>query len=85
MVVKEFLNPDNGHMAEKTICTKLGRRIRALRDKHNLTQEEFSAKANISTKYLQNLEGKRPKAASIVTIEKIAKAFGMNISQFFRF
>ena len=85
MVVKEFLSPDNGYMAEKTICIKLGKRIRALRIKNHMTQEELSAQANISTKYLQNLEGSNPKTASIITIEKLAKAFGTTISQFLRF
>ena len=85
MVVKKFSSPDNERMVERMVCVKLGKRIRTLRNTHNLTQEELSARANISTKYLQNLEGKDPKAASIITIEKLAKAFGMSISQFFRF
>ena len=85
MVVKGFFSSDNERMAERTVCVKLGRRIRALRDKNNLTQEELSARANISTKYLQNLEGKTPKTASIITIEKLSKAFGITISQFLNF
>ena len=82
MVVKIFFSPDNGRMVETTICIKLGKRIRLLRKKYKLTQEELSARANISTKYLQNLEGKNPKTASIITIEKLAKAFNLTPSKF---
>ena len=49
----------------KDIRIEFGRDIRSLREQYNLTQEELADKANISTKYLQNLEGKNPKTASI--------------------
>jgi len=60
-----------------TVCLKFGKQIRYLREKHCLTQEELASRANISTKYLQNLEGKKPKVASLVTLEKLAKGFGI--------
>ena len=56
----------------KDIRLQLGQRIRGLRSKSNLTQDELAARAGISTKYLQNLEGKAPKTASIITIQKLA-------------
>ena len=56
----------------KNICIGLGENIRALRIKNKLTQEELTDKAGISTKYLQNLEGKNPKKANVVTLEKLA-------------
>jgi transcriptional regulator with XRE-family HTH domain len=67
------------------IRTKFGKQIRALRARHNLTQEQLADKSGISTKYLQNLEGKNPKTASIITIEKIAKGFGISIQEFLHF
>ena len=63
----------------KNICIRLGENIRALRIKHKLTQEELADKAGISTKYLQNLECKNPKSASVVTLEKLAKGLGIPI------
>ena len=78
MVVKHILCLDNRHMA-KDICIRLGENIRVLRAKRKLTQEELADKAGISTKYLQNLEGKNPKKASVVTLEKLAKGFGIPI------
>ena len=67
------------------VCFELGRRIIYLRDKQNLTQEELAHRANISTKYLQNLEGKKPKVASVITLEKLAKGFGIPLWEFLRF
>ena len=66
------------------VCLKLGRQIRLLREKNQLTQEELASRANISTKYLQNLEGKKPKVASIVTLEKLAKGFNIPIWELLR-
>ena len=59
----------------KDIRLQLGQRIRDLRSKNNLTQDELAGKAGISTKYLQNLEGKNPKKATIVTLQKLACGF----------
>jgi transcriptional regulator with XRE-family HTH domain len=76
MVVKCVFSQDNMRMT-KDICIRLGENIRALRIKYKLTQEGLADKAGISTKYLQNLEGKNPKKASVVTLEKLAKGFGI--------
>ena len=63
----------------------LGKQLRSLRKKHNLTQEELADKSGISTKYLQNLEGKNPKTASIITIKKLAHGFGLPTWEILRF
>lgn len=69
----------------KDIRLRLAKRLRALREKHRFTQDQLSRKAGISTKYLQNLEGKRPKKATIVTLEKLAKGFGISVSELCNF
>ena len=84
MVVKAYLVADNTAMPN-TICNQLGKQIRNLREKHKLTQEELASRAGISTKYLQNLEGKKPKVASIITLEKLAKGFGITPWELIRF
>ena len=77
---------DNVSMNPKSdICIILGKRLKHLRNKYNLTQEELASRGQISTKYLQNLEGQNPKKASIVTVEKLAKGLGMTLSEFFKF
>jgi len=84
MVVKQYFTPDNKTMTGD-ICIKFGKHLRVLRQKHGLTQEELADKSGISTKYLQNLEGKNPKTASIITVEKLAKAFNISVSQLLKF
>ncbi|MFH1670211.1 MAG: helix-turn-helix transcriptional regulator [Patescibacteria group bacterium] len=69
----------------KEIRIRLGDHIRFLRKKHNLTQEELARRAGISTNYLQNLEGKKPKTASVVTLEKLAKGFDISLAKLMKF
>lgn len=59
---------------ESTIRLKLGKRIKELRIKRKLTQEELSEASGIDYKYIQRIEGKNPPAIKIDTIERIAKA-----------
>ncbi len=69
----------------KDIGRQLGSRIRSLRQKHGLTQDELAQRSGISTKYLQNLEGKEPKRASIDTLQGLANGFEMPLWKFLRF
>lgn len=69
----------------KDIAQQLGERIRQLRKKHGLTQDELAQRSGISTKYLQNLEGKDPKRASIDTLDGLARGFDMPLWKFLRF
>ena len=48
--------------------------IRALRQRHNLTQEEFSEKIGISLQGLSNIERNRYQPTA-ETVDKICKAF----------
>jgi transcriptional regulator with XRE-family HTH domain len=56
----------------KDIRLQLAQQIRRLRENKGLTQDELAGRSGISTKYLQNLEGKNPKKATIVTLQKLA-------------
>jgi transcriptional regulator with XRE-family HTH domain len=57
------------------IARKLALRIRELRKKKGLTQEELSDLSGIDYKHIQLLESKNPPAAKLDTLEKLAKAF----------
>lgn len=59
------------------IVQQFGQRIRSLREKNDLTQEELAARSKISLKYVQNLEGKDPQNPSLVIMQKLADGFGM--------
>jgi len=52
--------------------------VKELRSDSKLTQEAFSAKVGISLRYLQTLE-KGSSIPSLVTLDKIAKAFNISI------
>ena len=53
-------------------------RIKELRDKKEMTQEELAAAAEIDYKYLQKIEGKNPPNLKVETIEKLANALGIS-------
>jgi len=52
---------------------KLAQRIKQLRVRSGLTQEEFAEKVGIKYKYYQEYEGKNPRDIRFSTLEKIAK------------
>ena len=56
---------------------KLGDRLKALREKHDLTQEEFGSIAGFSQKYYQQIESGNKKQIWLETIERLATAYGL--------
>lgn len=70
----------------KDIRIKFGKRLKELRLKKKWTQEEFAEHADLSYRHVQRLESaSNPPPAKIDTIEKLAKAFGITISQLLKF
>lgn len=66
------------------IKEKVGQRIKELRIKQGLSQEEFAFKCALDRTYITSLErGKRN--ISLENLEKIAEAFNMTLSEFFNF
>ena len=66
------------------IKEKVGQRIKELRTKLGLSQEEFAFRCELDRTYITSLErGKRNE--SLTNLEKIAKAFNMTLSEFFDF
>ena len=64
------------------INTEFGNKVKELRIKYNMTQEDLAFKANLDRSYIPSIEnGKRN--VSLQTIEKLAKAFEIDISVFF--
>ena len=62
----------------------VGKRIKELRNKLGISQEELADKAEIHRTYIASLEvGKRN--ISIVTLEKIVIALEVSLSEFFNF
>lgn len=67
------------------IARKLALRIRELRKKNGLTQEELSDLSGIDYKHIQLLESKHPPAAKLDTLEKLAKAFKISPAELLKF
>lgn len=70
---------------ETSIRLRLGKKIRELRERKDLTQEGLAALADIDYKYLQRIEGKNPPALKIDTIEKLAKALKVKPAELLKF
>lgn len=66
------------------LLNKLGRRIRILRKQRNLTQEELSERAQISYKFLGEIE-RGLKNSSIKTLGKIADAMEISLAELLYF
>ena len=66
------------------IKTKVGKRIKELRNKLGISQEELAFRSEIHRTYIASLEvGKRN--VSIETLEKVVKALDVSMSEFFKF
>ena len=66
------------------ITQQVGLRIKELRHKLGISQEELAARADVHRTYIASLEvGKRN--VSIIALEKIVNALEVSLSEFFKF
>ncbi len=66
----------------KELRLVIGQRVRVLRNSLGLTQEELGEKADLSYKFIGELERGKVNV-SLESLEKISKALGINISDLF--
>jgi len=64
---------------------KLLERVKALREAHGLSQEAFAEKAGLGYKYYQHVESGRRRDIRLSTIEKLAKACGLELWELLNF
>lgn len=69
-------------MAKKKILVAFGERVRELRKKNGLSQEELSYKADLHRTYIGMIE-RAEKNITLSNIEKIAKALNVKINDLF--
>ena len=69
-------------MDKKDILVIFGNRVRSLRKKQNLSQEELSFKADLHRTYIGMIE-RAEKNITLVNIEKIANALNVDIKELF--
>ncbi len=67
------------------INKRFGKRLKQLREKHDLTQEGLAELSGVDYKYIQRLEGSKPSSPSLTILEKIAKAFKLSPSKLINF
>jgi transcriptional regulator with XRE-family HTH domain len=67
-------------VAQKTIVHLL-KRLKTLRKKHELTQEQFAELSGIGYKYYQAVEGGRKRDLRLSTLERISDAYGIQVFQ----
>ena len=64
------------------IKSHVGNRIRALRKKQNISQEQLAYLCQLDRTYINGVEnGKRN--ISIINLEKVAKSFNLGLKDFF--
>ena len=68
-------------IAGMTTIKKLGRRLKELRNKHDLTQEEFGTISGFSQKFYQQIESGNKKQIWLETVERLAAAYGLEAWQ----
>lgn len=68
-----------------TINVKFGKRIKELRQKCGMTQEELAELTKTSYKYIQRIEGKTPPDIRLSTIVRIANALKTKSSKLLNF
>lgn len=61
---------------------KIGEKVRKLRKKHDLTQEELAVKIGVSPAYIGFIE-QNLRVPSIKTADKLARALGIKFSDLF--
>ena len=71
-------------MANETVKRLLAR-VRELREARGLSQESFAEKAGLTYKYYQHVEAGRKRDMRISTIEKLAKACGLELWELLNF
>ena len=72
-------------MSTSTIALKVAQKLRKLRIKHGLTQEQIAERADLPIRYYQKLESKSPYAVRITTLEKLAKGLKIPVWKLLQF
>lgn len=78
MIVRFFLSI---RLVEKDTIERLQARLRQLRELLAITQEEFAHLAGLDYKFYQSIEAGRRKELRVSTLEKIARAYGVEVYQ----
>lgn len=70
-----------GRVPKSTTGKLLVVRLRELRKRHSLTQEQFSELSGVAYKYYQLIEIGKRIDLRLSTVEKLAKAYGLGVHE----
>jgi transcriptional regulator with XRE-family HTH domain len=62
--------------------TRVGARLRELRKRHGLTQQELAELADFNQNFVQQIEAGRKKEIWVSTVERLAAAFCLDLHEF---
>jgi transcriptional regulator with XRE-family HTH domain len=65
------------------IKTKVGKRIREIREKIEMSQKDLAYSSDLDRSYIASVENGQ-RNISIVNLEKIAKSLGVTLSELFK-
>ena len=68
-----------------TIRLKFAKRLRQLRKRCGLTQQDLAELSDLDYKHIQRLESRFPTDVKLQTIEKLARAFKISCSKLLNF
>jgi transcriptional regulator with XRE-family HTH domain len=67
-----------------TIEQRFGQRVREIRHRQQISQEELAFRCNLSKNYVSDVE-RGTRNISLKVIEKFAKGLGVSLAELFRF
>ena len=56
-----------------------------MRQERGFTQRELAIRSGVGDKYLQDLEGRYPRNANLLTLQKLAKGLGVHVWELLKF
>jgi len=80
--VRTCVNRKNLTIEGMSLIPFIAERLRALRHRHAITQQECAELSGLSFKFYQRLEAGRKKQVWLETIEKVADVFGLQVCEF---
>lgn len=72
-----LVNPKHPKLAGVPSLDALASRLRRLRQRHALTQEQFAESIGLNYKFYQQIEAGRKKQIWLETVERLATGFGL--------
>lgn len=71
------------HLCNMDVKAKVGKRIREIREKANMSQKDLAYSSDLDRSYIASVESGQ-RNISIVNLEKISTSLGVTLSELFK-